>query len=245
MRKVMAISSIVVGMLGLLSCSGNGSGGGAGASPTEVPTTSPESQPEVSAPASTEETTTTTVDTPTSAAPTSTTAGDEFLMSGHSMDTAVLDGERLRLDTAAYASSPPRRGDVIVFAGQGGSGQPVTLIKRVIGIGGETLEYRSCVLYVDGAETAEPWLDPAIVPPDSCGGDQPSVAVPQGKVFVMGDNRGHSSDSREWGPVTTQQIVGRAFFRYWPVSAFGLIPTVEAEITVGAVKGAISTPGAR
>ena len=77
------------------------------------------------------------------------------------------------------------------------------------------------------------------------GADTPATQVQAGQYFVMGDNRNHSSDSREWGFVTTDGIVGRAFFRYWPISKFGMVPTAEAEITVGTVKGAISTGNGR
>jgi len=126
------------------------------------------------------------------------------------MDIAILDGELLHLDRSAYATAAPRCGDVIVYSATNVSGQPITLVKRVVGVGGEALDYRSCVLHINGAATAEPWLDAAAVSLDSCGPDQASLTIPDGKVFVLGDNRASSIDSREFGPIDHTAILGRA-----------------------------------
>jgi len=88
----------------------------------------------------------------------------------------------------------------------------------VVGLPGETIEYRDCVLYVDGRELLEPYLDPQIVQPGNCGEGQESLTVPENSVFVLGDNRGGSKDSRELGPIAYDELVGRAFVVIFPFS---------------------------
>ena len=85
---------------------------------------------------------------------------------------------------------------------------------------GETVEYRNCVLFVDGRELIEPYLDPSVVTPTSCGGDQAKLTVPDKTVFVLGDNRGGSKDSRDIGPVAYSDLLGRAFVIIWPLGSF-------------------------
>ena len=199
MRQLPAILAAAGIVCGVVSCANSD------ASPAGAPTTTSESRPTATDPEHTTETTS----APTSVEPGTSATSDEFFMNGHSMDSAILDGERMQLDRSAYAGAAPRRGDVIVYSATNSSGQPITLVKRVVGVGGEALEYRSCVLHIDGAATAEPWLDAAAVSLDSCGPDQTSVTIPDGKVFVLGDNRASSIDSREFGPVDNTAVLGR------------------------------------
>jgi signal peptidase I len=91
-------------------------------------------------------------------------------------------------------------------------------IKRVIALPGETIEMHDCTVFIDGRALDEPYLDPDVVTPDNCGGDFEPVFVPEGKVFVMGDNRPGSQDSRMSGPVDHDDLVGRAFVVFWPSS---------------------------
>jgi signal peptidase I len=92
------------------------------------------------------------------------------------------------------------------------------LIKRVIAVGGEEVEMRSCEVRIGGQLLLEPYLDPTVVTPGNCGGDFGPILVPEGTVFVMGDNRAGSQDSRTLGPVLLDDIVGRAFVVFWPRS---------------------------
>lgn len=141
----------------------------------------------------------------------------QFAVSGHSMDTTLHDGDRVLVNKLSYRLHDPNRGDVVVLKTIEGAGER-DLIKRVVGLPGETVEYRSCVLYIDGRELIEPYLDPTVVTPTSCGGDQSKITVPANHVFVMGDNRGGSKDSRDIGPVDYGDLLGRAFVIIWPTS---------------------------
>jgi signal peptidase I len=139
----------------------------------------------------------------------------QFAVSGHSMDTTLHDGDRVLVNKLSYRLHDPNRGDVVVLKTIEGAGER-DLIKRVIGLPGESIEYRNCVLYINGRELIEPYLDPTVATPTSCGGDQPLLTVPANHVFVMGDNRGGSKDSRDIGPVDYQDLLGRAFVIIWP-----------------------------
>lgn len=142
----------------------------------------------------------------------------QFAVSGHSMDTTLHDADRVLVNKLSYRLHDPNRGDVVVLKTIEGAGER-DLIKRVVALPGETVEYRSCVLYIDGRELVEPYLDPQIVTPTSCGGEQPAVEVPANHVFVMGDNRGGSKDSRDpmVGAIAYADIIGRAFVVIWPL----------------------------
>jgi signal peptidase I len=139
----------------------------------------------------------------------------QFAVSGHSMDTTLHDGDRVLVNKLSYRLHDPRRGDVVVLKTIEGTGER-DLIKRVIALPGETLEYRSCVMYINGKVLTEPYLDPQVVTPHACGNDQTPITIPKEHVFVMGDNRGGSKDSRDIGPVAYSDVLGRAFVVIWP-----------------------------
>jgi signal peptidase I len=139
----------------------------------------------------------------------------QFAVSGHSMDTTLHDGDRVLVNKLSYRMHDPNRGDVVVLKTIEGAGER-DLIKRVVALPFETVEYRNCVLFIDGRELIEPYLDPTVVTPTSCGGDQSKLTVPANHVYVMGDNRGGSKDSRDIGPVDYQDLLGRAFVIIWP-----------------------------
>ena len=125
------------------------------------------------------------------------------------MDSTATDGEMMLVDETAYASAAPERGHVIVFTTPGPSGEQM-LVKRVVAVPGDTIEYRACVLTIDGAIVDEPYLDPTIVEPDLCGADQSPLTLGADQYFTMGDNRGGSRDSRDLGPIALVDILGRA-----------------------------------
>ncbi len=142
-----------------------------------------------------------------------------FVVDGHSMDTTLHDGDRVFVNKLSYRLHDPNRGDVVVLHEINGASER-DLIKRVIALEGETLEVRNCVVLIDGVELIEPYLDPQVVTPGNCGGDYGPTAVPDDHVFVMGDNRAGSQDSRSEnvGPIDQDDIVGRAFVVFWPTA---------------------------
>jgi signal peptidase I len=117
-----------------------------------------------------------------------------------------------------YRSAEPKRGDIVVFES---SEFGEDLIKRVVGLPGDNILIVRGSLYVNGEQQKEPYLNTELSDQSSYGPD----TVPPGHVFVMGDNRADSSDSRIFGPVPEESILGKAFLRLWPPSRIGSIET--------------------
>ena len=140
-----------------------------------------------------------------------------FVVEGSSMYSTLETGDRVFVNKVSYRLHDPNRGDVVVLHEIRGTTQR-DLIKRVIAVGGEEVEMRSCEVRIGGQLLIEPYLDPTVVTPGNCGGDFGPILVPEGTVFVMGDNRAGSQDSRTLGPVLLDDIVGRAFVVFWPRS---------------------------
>ncbi len=109
------------------------------------------------------------------------------------------------------------RSDIVVFERPPGvSGDIEDLIKRVIAFPGETVEGHDGQVWIDGAPLEEPWLPDGVVTSDF-----PPTLVPDGSLWVMGDNRGNSSDSRVFGPIDADLLVGQAVVRIWPLDRVG------------------------
>ena len=140
-----------------------------------------------------------------------------FVVEGASMYSTLETGDRVFVNKVSYRLHDPNRGDVVVLHEIRGTSER-DLIKRVIAVGGEEIEMRSCEVRVGGQLLLEPYLDPTVVTPGNCGGDFGPLIVPEGTVFVMGDNRAGSQDSRALGPILLDDIVGRAFVVFWPRS---------------------------
>jgi signal peptidase I len=136
---------------------------------------------------------------------------------GTSMQPHLSDQERIFVNKFIYHFSDVSRGDIVVFWYP--RDETKSLIKRVIGLPGETIEIKSGVVMVDGQPLIEPYLESNYVDFASFG----PMEVPEGSYFVLGDHRDSSNDSRNWGAVPGNKIFGKAILRYWPVSKFGLI----------------------
>lgn len=139
-----------------------------------------------------------------------------FAVSGCCMEPNLVTGERVLGNKLSYAISSPSRGDVVVFK------YPVdptkTYIKRVIGLPGETVEVRSGRVYIDGTPLSEPYVVKL------AHGDYGPEKVKSGRLFVMGDYRDESSDSRVWGELPEENIKAKAWVRYWPPRRAQVMP---------------------
>ena len=134
---------------------------------------------------------------------------------GQSMEPTLHSHQRLVVEKVSYRFHGPRRGDVIVLKSPRESSE--LLIKRVIGLPGEAVEIRQGRVYINGQEWDEPYLE------RSAGGDWGPIIVPPLHVFVLGDNRSFSNDSRAFGMVPIENIVGRAWVSYWPLDEVGAV----------------------
>jgi signal peptidase I len=131
-----------------------------------------------------------------------------------SMEPTLLEGDRILLSRLTYHFRDPRAGDVVVFHSPQKTGED--LVKRIVAVAGDRVAVRDGNLYVNGAAVDEPYLLD-----DDFRGTLQEQEVPGGCVFVMGDNRDQSGDSRFFGPIDNELIIGKAFCIYWPIGRWG------------------------
>jgi len=142
---------------------------------------------------------------------------------GQSMEPNLHTNQRLIVEKVSYNRflrqyfkfDGPKQGDVVVIRlnGQGGE----LLIKRIIGLPGDTVEIRESQVYVNGQSINEPYIS-GITP-----GNYGPITIPPLSIFVLGDNRGFSNDSRNFGTVPLENVIGRAWFSYWPLEQIGFV----------------------
>lgn len=144
----------------------------------------------------------------------------QFAVEGQSMLGTLHSGDRVIVNKLSYDAHDPRRGDIVVLKDVKQSVEVRDLIKRVVALPGETVEYRNCKLFINGDAVLEPYLDPSLVGLHHCGDPQRAVEIEPDHVFVMGDNRGASLDSRTpaIGQIPYDHLIGRAFVVVWPTS---------------------------
>ena len=134
---------------------------------------------------------------------------------GQSMEPTLHSAQRVVIEKVTYRLlHGPRTGDIVVLKLPD---QSDMLIKRVVGLPGETIEVRNGVVYMEGKRLSEPWTV------NLGGSSYGPVTVPPLQVVVLGDNRGASNDSRNFGPIPIDSIVGRAWFCYWPIKDVGAV----------------------
>ena len=147
-----------------------------------------------------------------------------FIVKGQSMEPSFEDREYLVIDELTYQFREPQRGEVVVFRYPNNPKE--FFIKRIIGMPGETIVIKNGqILIKSGSEANEPFfLQEDYLPSDLKTFPEKEYVLDKVQYLVLGDNRRNSSDSRSWGPLDKKFITGRAFFRAWPPSKFGLIP---------------------
>ncbi|OEG00488.1 signal peptidase I [Vulcanibacillus modesticaldus] len=143
-----------------------------------------------------------------------------YIVDGRSMVETLHDGERVIVNELSYRLEQPKRGDIIVFQFDENS----AYIKRVIGIPGDIVEVKDDNLYINGELVSEPYIEKKKRKLHSRGliltEDVKPVKVKDGQLFVMGDNRRNSKDSREFGTIDIDQVIGRADLVFWPIDSF-------------------------
>ena len=152
----------------------------------------------------------------------------QFYISGPSMETTMFSDDRVLVSKLAYEIGEIDRGDIVVFDRATMNGNQIEhddLIKRVIGLGGETIEIRDCVVYIDGAKLEESYLPSRDLEltnlSDRCGVvNMDAMKIESDEVFLIGDNRPQSFDSRMFGAIKKDLIIGQAFVIIWPPNSW-------------------------
>ena len=135
--------------------------------------------------------------------------------SGPSMQPNMYQGYRLMIEKVSYRFHLPQRGDIVVVDRPG---EEVSLVKRVMGLPGETVEVRDGHVFINGQRIEEPWIL------YFGGPDYGPAKIPEGYVFIVGDNRQNSRDSRAIGPVPISTIEGKVWLVYWPLDKIEFVP---------------------
>jgi signal peptidase I len=136
-------------------------------------------------------------------------------VSGLSMAPHIASGEVVLINTIVYHLHVPARGDIIAFQHDGPT--PETYIKRVIGLPGDRVRIERGTVYVNGVQLSEPYVRY----PD--GRSFPEVTIPPNSLYVLGDNRADSDDSRFWGFVAERAVLGKAVAGIWPLGHVGAL----------------------
>jgi signal peptidase I len=139
---------------------------------------------------------------------------------GTSMNPTLQNGEFVLVSRLAYKIHAPERGDIIVFRS---TTDELDLIKRVIGLPGDEVLVESGRVIVNGQALEEPYIT---APPSYSG----SWQVPEGYLFVLGDNRNNSSDSHAWGVLPLKNVIGKGLVIYWPPNEWDLINHIQIAV---------------
>ena len=147
-----------------------------------------------------------------------------FYIEGPSMQPNFWAGQFLIVSRVNYMLGNPQRGDIVVFdpPGDDGTADDPLLIKRLIGLPGEHISFQDGQVLVNGTALNEPYIKEACRV-SSCTSSSQTYDLQADQYFFMGDNRNNSRDSRVFGPITKDRIIGEAVVRYWPPDAWGIV----------------------
>lgn len=145
-----------------------------------------------------------------------------FIVRGASMEPTLDNGEYLIVDQLSYRFHAPERGDVVIFRYP--KNPSVFFIKRVIGLPGETVELVGTKVIIGGGSEEPITLDESFLDPARVRPEYGTYTLKGDEYFVMGDNRAESSDSRSWGPLPKEDLVGRAVVRLFPLNGVAFFP---------------------
>jgi len=139
--------------------------------------------------------------------------GRVSVVQGQSMYPSLDTDNRIIVNLFTYRFHKPERGDIIVFSCPGNPKKDY--IKRIVGLPGEEVMIRDGIVYINGKSLVEPYVE------DTCSNtDMEIVRLGSDEIFVLGDNRDNSEDSRVWGPVSIRKVRGKAALRFWPPESF-------------------------
>lgn len=154
-----------------------------------------------------------------------------YIVRGESMMPTLQDGNRLIVNKVGYTVGTPHRFDVIVFHAT----QTEDYVKRIIGLPGDSITYKNDQLYVNGKRVAEPYLQhykdalpqgQQLTENFNLKSKTGKLRVPEGKLWVMGDNRMNSEDSRYFGFVDQKSVIGKVSIRYWPLNEWEIMQSI-------------------
>ncbi len=144
-----------------------------------------------------------------------------FVVEGKSMEPTFHDQDYLLVNKYDYRLRDPARGDIVVFVSP--TIKNTNFIKRIVGLPGDLVRIENDDVLINGTKIDEPYITPEVDTPNSFRATQVERFLNQNEYWVMGDNRNHSSDSREWGPLQRSAIVGRAWITVFPRTDFGVL----------------------
>jgi signal peptidase I len=161
-----------------------------------------------------------------------------------SMEETLLEQQYVLVDKLTPRFDAYDRGDIVVFdPPEAWSDRETPFIKRIIGVGGDRVEIREDgFVYVNDEQLDEPYIFTDGGPETTDAPGQDSWLIADGELFVMGDHRNQSADSRVFGPIPVDRVIGRAWLRYWPIDTFGILPTPHYDVDAVAPDG--SSPAA-
>lgn len=148
-------------------------------------------------------------------------ASVRFFVDGPSMEPTFVDEQRIIVSRAHYMFAEPQRGEIIVFNSPDRPGIDAPLIKRLLGLPGETVEIRDTRFYINGQLLDEPYFVNAPCEPNKC--RDRVWELGEDEYFVAGDNRNRSRDSRDFGSIRRELIIGQAIVRYWEPQDWALL----------------------